>query len=312
VAPVLECVVNVSEGRDRQVIAGLARAAGSAVLDVHSDPDHHRSVLTLAGPPDLVEEAVRGLAAATVARLDLGPHRGVHPRIGVLDVVPFVALDRALPVGDGPIRGAPSPMVAGSPARAVAARDGFARWAARELALPCFLYGPERSLPDVRRTAWTSLGPDYGPPHPHPTAGASAVGARSPLVAYNLWLTPGATLPAARAVAQRIRGPALRTLGLAVGGGEQVQVSCNLVDPWRVGPGAAYDAVATALADRPGPGAAGGRGEPVGIERAELVGLLPLAVLEAEPRGRWRELGLAPSATIEARLEMAGLDGGRF
>jgi glutamate formiminotransferase len=307
---VLECVVNVSEGRDPAVVAGLAAAAGRFVLDVHTDADHNRSVITLAGPVEPVvgeaaaaeppvEEAVRDLAAATVAAVDISRHTGAHPRIGALDVVPFVALtwDGTGHLGDGPM------------AEAVAARDRFAGWAGRTLGLPCFLYGPERSLPEVRRQAWATFQPDEGPPNPHPTAGATAVGARPVLVAYNLWLT-GADVDLARRIAAEVRGPGLRTLGLAVG--TAVQVSCNLVTPWRLGPGAAFDAVARALEADERDRAGGERSGAAGIERAELVGLLPRAVLEAEPAHRQSELGLHASDTIEARLEQAGLDGGRF
>ncbi len=135
--------------------------------------------------------------------------------------------------------------------------------------------------------------PAAGPAVPHPTAGAAAVGARPILLAYNLWLAEP-DLAAARAVAGAIRGPGIRALGLAVGA--SVQVSCNLIAPWVVGPGAAFDAVASRAA----------------VARAELVGLAPRAILDAEPRHRWPELDLDPSKTIEARLEQAGLDGGRF
>ena len=273
-------MINVSEGRDPSVISALVAAGGRSVLDVHSDADHHRSVLTLAGPPGPLTAAVQRVARTAVALIDLRRHAGAHPRFGSLDVVPWVALS-GWPVGPG------------DGGRAVALRDGFARWAAAELALPCFLYGPERSLPDLRRSAWNGLAPDFGPPRPHPTAGAAAVGARGVLVAYNLWLAEP-DLDLARRVASEIRGPALRTLGLRVGTG--VQVSCNLVDPWRLGPGAAYDAVAARA----------------GVERAELVGLVPASVLDAEEPDRWPQLGLSPHHTIEARLEQAGLDGGRF
>jgi glutamate formiminotransferase len=281
----LECVINVSEGRDKRVISALAAAAGPYLLDVHSDPDHHRSVLTLAGPEEGVGLGARAVAGAAVSSIDIRGHAGVHPRIGAVDVVPFVHLGRE----PGPA----GRLFDGSLGSAVQARDGFARWAARELDLPCFLYGPGRTLPELRRAAWSSLAPDLGPMAPHPTAGAVAIGARPVLVAYNLWLA-GADLALARLVAGAIRGPQLRTLGLAAGA--SVQVSCNLIAPWRVGPGAVFDAVASQAA----------------VARAELVGLVPLAVLEAEPRHRWGELGLSPSATIEARLEQAGLNGGRF
>lgn len=296
----LECVINVSEGRDRAVIdriaaaAAAAGAAGAALLDVHTDPDHHRSVFTLAGAAGEVEATARAVARAAVELIDVRTHAGVHPRIGSLDVVPFVSLTSDLGAPDGPLR--PGPLDS-----AVAARDRFARWAGAELALPCFLYGPDgsqphqpgRTLPQVRRQAWHQLRPDFGPDRAHPTAGAAAVGARPVLVAYNLWLTEPDRAASVR-VAAAVRGPAIRALGLEVGA--SVQVSCNLTDPWRVGPGAVFDAVASRVA----------------VARAELVGLVPTAVLETEPRQRWAELGLDPSTTIEARLQQAGLDGGRF
>lgn len=268
--------MNVSEGRDAAVLAALEAAAGPALLDLHADAHHHRSVLSLAGPD--VEEAARRVAAEAVARVDLRRHAGVHPRLGAADVVPFV------------------PLAGSGLAEAVRARDAFARWAGRALGVPCFRYGPERSLPEVRRAAFAGLAPDAGPPAPHPTAGATAVGARGVLVAYNLWLAPGTAVEVARRVARQVRGPAVRALGLDVGG--RAQVSCNLVEPWAVGPGDAYDAVAAAAS------AAGSR-----VAGAELVGLVPASVLGAVPAGRWAALGLDPSRTIEARLEQAGLGG---
>ncbi len=283
-SPLLECVVNVSEGRDRRVISQLSERAGPFLLDVHTDEDHNRGVITMAGPLQEIPAAVRAVARATVGLVDLAGHSGAHPRIGALDVVPWVTL----------VPGEPAPLLHDGPiAPSLAARDAFARWAGAELGLPCFLYGPERSLPEVRREAWTTLAPDRGPAAPHPTAGAAAVGARPALVAYNLWLAE-ADVAAARRVAAQIRGPHVRALGLAVG--DCAQVSCNLIAPWQIGPGAAFDAVARRA----------------GVARAELVGLVPLGVLKAEPRHRWPELDLNSSRTIEARLEQAGLDGGRF
>jgi glutamate formiminotransferase len=256
---VLESVINISEGRDAGTIDAVAAAAGSHLLDVHTDPDHHRSVLTVVG-----EDAARAVAAAAVAAIDLTGHDGVHPRIGAVDVVPFVALGDATP-GD-----------------ARAARDRFAAWAGDELGVPCFVYGPERSLPAVRRGAWTDLAPDTGPAFPHPSAGAMAVGVRPPLVAYNLWLAD-ADLALARRLAAELRGPAVRALGLPVG--DAVQVSMNLIDPLAVGPGDVYDRVAAVAA----------------IARAELVGLVPAAVLSAAPEERWSQLDLSVDRTIERR-----------
>ncbi len=280
----LECVINVSEGRDDLVLAVLAEAGGPRLLDLHRDADHHRAVLTLAGERSSTEAAVRAVATAAVDHIDLRRHAGVHPRIGALDVVPFVALAR--PAGtaasgrerDGTLR-------PGRLADAVAARDGFATWAGETLDLPCFPYGPERSLPEVRRLAWHGLAPTTGPGQPHPSAGACAVGARGALVAYNLWLD-GADADAARRIAAELRGPSVRALGLDIGAG-QAQVSCNLIDPWRVGPAAVFDAVANRAA----------------VHRAELVGLLPRAVLDGVPPASWARLGLSPDATIEARLD---------
>jgi glutamate formiminotransferase len=266
---VLECVVNISEGRDAEVLARIAGVGGDAVLDLHRDPHHHRAVLTLAGV-----EAVRAVATSAVEALDLRGHDGVHPRLGVVDVVPFVAL-------------------AGStPADALAERDAFATWFASQHGVPCFLYGPERTLPEVRRLAFRELAPDVGPGAPHPTAGATAVGHRGVLVAYNVWLS-GTDLATAVRLAGQVRRPGIRALGLAVG--DRHQVSMNLTDPATVGPATAFDAVAQA---------AHGAAE---VSGAELVGLLPRAVLDAVPAVRWAELDLAADRTIEARLEAAGL-----
>jgi len=263
----LECVANVSEGRRTDVIDAIARSAGPLLLDVHTDPDHNRSVFTLAGDGPGLEDAVRSLATETVARVDLRAHTGVHPRIGVLDVVPFV------------------PLRAATMADAEAARDRFAAWASSALALPCFLYGPERSLPDVRRGAFSAIAPDAGPSEPHPSAGACAVGAREVLVAYNVWLD-GSDLSIARGVAAAVRGPAIRALGLQVGAG--VQVSMNLIAPNEVGPASAFDLVAARAP----------------VARAELVGLVPASVLATVPSQRWAELDLDDTRTIEARLAM--------
>jgi len=282
-----ECVVNISEGRDRRVIEAVAGAGGDLVLDVHADPEHHRSVLTLGGPPDAVETGARQVVAAAVDRIDIRPHSGVHPRLGAADVVPFVALAHA-----------PGPPDTSAMAAALGARDRFARWAADELALPCFLYGPERSLPEVRRTAFGTLRPATGPAVPHPTAGATCVGARPVLVAYNVWIVgppgdgpdPAAhTLSVARTLADQVRGPAVRSLGLAVGRG--AQVSLNLIDTSLVSVADVYDAVA-----------AGAEARGCSVLRAELVGLCPASLLEAVPRRRWAELDLGDDRTIEARL----------
>lgn len=265
----LECVVNISEGRDIAFLAGLAELLSPDLLDVHTDPDHNRSVFTLVG-----EDAARILTRRCVERLSLSAHDGVHPRVGVVDVVPFV------------------PLAGSTLSDALAARDAFAGWAADELSLPAYLYGPERSLPDIRRSAWKDLLPDHGPRSPHPTAGAVCVGARDVLVAYNVWLAD-ADLQTTRGIAARVRSPFVRTLGLQVG--ESTQVSMNLISPGLANPMHAFDAVRTHAE------ATGAR-----VLHAELVGLLPAEVLSSIPEGRWEELDLSPEKTIEARLARPG------
>lgn len=255
----LECVVNISEGRNAGFLSSCRAVLGEDLLDVHSDPDHHRSVFTLAG-----EEAARVLASEVVTALDLASHEGVHPRIGTVDVVPFV------------------PLHGSTMDDALAARGRFARWIADELGVPCFLYGPERTLPDVRRRAWRDLSPDIGPGTPHPRAGAVCVGARPPLVAYNVWLADS-TPETARQLAATVRGPHVRALGLQVG--SECQVSMNLVSPDEVGPAAVFDAVAAHAR----------------VARAELVGLIPASALASVARSRWEELDLAVERTIEWR-----------
>jgi glutamate formiminotransferase len=247
---VLECVVNISEGRRSDVIAALAAAAGPDLLDVHVDGHHHRSVLTMVG-----EDAPRRVATKAFEALDLRRHRGVHPRLGVVDVVPFVPLEGS------------------TMADAVAARDRYAAWSP----VPCVRYGGEGpTLPELRRTAARTV-------RAHPTAGITAVGARSVLVAYNVWLD-GESLRTARGMAAAVRSPAVRALGMQVG--DDVQVSMNLVDPATFGPDEAFDAVASRAR----------------VRRAELVGLIPRSVLDRVPEERWRELDLGLDRTIESRL----------
>ena len=281
----LECVPNVSAGRDRTVVDALARECGAALLDVHADVDHDRSVFTLAADGDGTPHAVRRLARAVVQHVGDGTYAGVHPRIGALDVVPFVAL-------------------AGSTREdAVAAAHEFARWAADELALPVFLYDAadrgHRSLPDARRTAFRTREPDAGPAAPHPRLGAVAVGAREPLVAVNCELARD-DLELARAIASGVRErdgglPGVRALGLRLASRARVQVSMNLVALERTGVQDACRAV-DALARDAGSG----------VARVELVGLLPateLARCDEEFRV-WS--GIGPDQTIEARLGARG------
>lgn len=296
----LECVVNVSEGRDTRVVDRLAASCGAPLLDVHSDPHLHRTVFTLAGPTEMVERGARMLASAALAALDHSHYDGRHPASGVVDVVPFVPLQAATAAGPGAGGRDRAARLAVAPPldEAVAARDRFARWAGSELGITCHLYGPlppsgHRTLPELRRGAESTVAPDTGPSQPDPRIGRCAVGARHFLVAYNLWVVGGG-VDLARAVAADIRGPAVRALGFDLDG--HPQVSCNLVDPMTVGPAEVYDEVARRL-ERVG----------AGVQRCELVGLLPAAALAAVPARRHAELDLGPERTIEARMEAAGL-----
>ncbi|GIU84265.1 MAG: glutamate formiminotransferase [Acidimicrobiales bacterium] len=264
----LLCVPNISEGARLDLVEELRRTVAVDLLDLHVDPHHNRSVFTLVG-----EEAPRRLARAAVHLLDISRHVGVHPRIGVVDVVPFV------PYGDDVTMD-----------EALQARDSFAEWMASELGVGCYLYGPERTLPEVRRMARRQLDdrrspPDVGPADPHPTAGFAAVGARLPLVAYNLWIADGMRhLDATKKLARELRSPSVRTLVLQPGG--RLQLSMNLVDPWRVTPKDVYETVSTV----------------VPVERAELVGLIPRPVLEMIDPEMWELLDLGEDKTIESRL----------
>jgi glutamate formiminotransferase len=270
---IIECVANVSEGRDARALAAMAdavRAVGGAHLaDVHSDPDHHRAVFTVLGPGAAVEAAALALAAAALARIDMREHHGLHPRLGAVDVVPFI------PLGGTPMQLAVD-----------AARRVGTQIAARH-ALPVYFYGAaalredRRQLPDVRRGGYEALAerlatvagaPDAGPARFDARAGAAVVGAREILVAYNVWLQT-AELDVARAIARAVRErdgglPGVRALGLPLPSRGLVQVAVNLVDHRRTPLPAVFDRIA-AEAERRG----------VTVGRSELVGLLPRAAL---------------------------------
>jgi glutamate formiminotransferase len=262
---VLECVINISEGRHRGVLRELVAVCADDLLDVHVDPDHNRSVFTLLGI-----DAPRRLTRQGVELLQLDAHQGVHPRLGVVDVVPFVPLEEST-MDD-----------------AIAARDAFAKWASSELLVPCFLYGTERSLPDVRRDAWTNLQPHVGSPVAHATAGAICVGARNVLVAYNVWLHTTTSEKDARTIARSVRGDGIRTLPLRVG--NHWQISMNLIDPERVGPEIATDRVYQFA-----------KHHNVEVDHCELVGLISQDALNKIPEQRWNELDLSAERTIEFR-----------
>lgn len=278
---VLECVPNVSEGRHVEVLDALAAACGPSLLDVHDDADHHRAVFTLAGPgPRDAETAAAALARAVAEHLDLAGHEGAHPRIGVLDVVPFCALDDDRDL-------------------ATNAAIAFGEWIVSDLDVPVFFYDDadplRRSLPELRADAFTKRSPDLGAAVPHERLGAVAVGARPPLVAVNCWLDTDDVLVArriARAVRERDGGlPGVRALGLELEGADSVQVSMNLVDLPLTGLEEACTEVRR-LAGR----------DDWDVTRVELVGLLPAAELDRTSPEFREWAGIGPDATIEARL----------
>ena len=220
----MQCVPNFSEGRDPKVIEAIVRAVrqtpGVRLADWSADEDHNRMVVTFVGPPETVRAAALAAAAAAIQQIDLRTHQGVHPRLGALDVLPFVPLSG--------ITLAECAEIARSVGRELAARHG----------LPIFLYEAaspgNRSLPEVRKSAFQTLLPDYGPNAPHATAGAAVVGAREPLIAYNVNLAT-ADLSAARAIARELRVhpalPGIRALGLRLPSRQITQVSMNITRP---------------------------------------------------------------------------------
>ncbi|MBK5289805.1 MAG: glutamate formiminotransferase [Acidimicrobiia bacterium] len=277
----LEAVINVSEGRDDRIIDAIGGAAGRTLLDVHRDPDHHRSVFTLAASdPGTTEAAARRLAGVALADLDINRHDGVHPRVGILDVVPFVALD---PTPDD---------IAGRAATA------FGHWLASVHAVPVFFYGgasPEgHDLPTIRSGAFTFIAPDCGPSTPHPRFGATVVGSRPPLIAVNVELE-SRDLSAARRIAGAVRErdgglPGVRTLGLALPTADAVQVSMNLVDL----PATGIEVACRTVADQ-------ARQLGIEVRRIELVGLMPASEFRRCSAEFLAWAGLTEAATVEAR-----------
>ncbi|HZO59009.1 MAG TPA: glutamate formimidoyltransferase [Solirubrobacterales bacterium] len=273
---VLEAVPNVSEGRDEACIAAFGRALGAhgcSLLDVHSDADHNRSVFTLVGGPQELADSLVAAARKVIEHVDMRVHEGAHPCIGALDVVPIAYLreeDREL---------------AQDEALAVANR------LAAELNLPVFVYGELASSDHRRersffreggvaalteRMASGDLAPDFGPPRLHPTAGAALVGARPPLVAFNVELDTD-DLEVAKQIAAKVRESngglgGVRAIGVKLETRGVAQVSTNVQDPFAMPLGAVVEAVRAEAA-------------PLGasVAAAELVGLAPAAALDGFP-----------------------------
>jgi glutamate formiminotransferase len=290
---VLEAVPNVSEGRDESVIAeiGAAFRSSARVLDVHSDPDHHRSVFTLAAEPAALADAlVRGIARARDL-VDLRRHEGVHPRVGVADVVPLVPLE-------------PERMdVASESALGVARRIG------EELGLPVFLYGEVREgrrpvfyrrggLAELeRRVASGELAPDFGPAQLDRRSGVVLVGARKPLVAYNIVLATddvGVAREIAAAVRESTGGmPGVQAIGLRLPRSGRVQVSMNVVDLDR---SPLHEVVECVRAEA--------RARGVELRDGELVGLVPERALAAATAAGVEVPGVDESRVLERALAL--------
>lgn len=266
----LDCALNFSEGRREKVINAIAGAAqGVRVLDVSPDKDHNRTVLTFIGSPQAVAQAAFSVSAKAVDLIDMNQHRGAHPRMGAVDVIPFV------PLGEARMEEAVEM------ARQVGQRLGT------ELGIPVYLYEEaatrpkRRNLADIRRGEYEGLlekladpqwKPDFGPDRPHPTAGATAVGARIYLVAYNVNLGTS-EIEIAKAIARAVRARTgglhnVKALGVMLKERGLAQVSMNVVDPFRTPLYRVLELVRLEAA-RYG----------VAIVGSEIVGLVPLSVI---------------------------------
>jgi glutamate formiminotransferase/glutamate formiminotransferase/formiminotetrahydrofolate cyclodeaminase len=267
--PLLMAVPNVSEGRDLAALEAIERSLAPArFLDLHSDPDHHRAVFTLAAPQGKLSAALLNLARAAVERIDISVHDGIHPHVGALDVMPVVYLDDER-------RGA-----------ACAEALTAAGLVGDELELPVFLYGelatrPEqRERADIRRGGPAALSrrigsgelvPDFGPPRAHPTAGALLASARPPLVAFNMDLDTD-DVGLAKAIAADLREtggglPGVRALGLYLKDRHRAQISTNVHDHRTVPLRELVERVR----------------ERAPVAEAELIGLAPRAAFEGFP-----------------------------
>lgn len=291
----IESVPNISEGCDAGVVTALAaavRSGGSLLLDYSADPSHNRSVYTMAGDADAIERSLLALVRTAVAHVDLRTQRGVHPRIGAVDVVPLI------------------PLAGSTMSACIDLSYRVGRAIADTFGIPVYLYEhsarrPERRrLEQIRRGNFEGLAtkmaepdwaPDYGPSAPHPTAGATVVGARMPLVAFNVNLD-SADVTVARAIAATVREssgglPCVKALGLPLHHRNIAQVSMNLTDVSRTTVQAAFDAVERE---------ASARG--VRVLESELVGLIPAAALEGTSTERLKLTAFTRSQVLEERI----------
>jgi glutamate formiminotransferase len=291
----IECVPNVSEGRRADVIAAVGTAIagpGIHLLDQSSDPSHNRTVYTFVGEAGALREAVLRLFTAAVHAIDLRVHDGVHPRIGAVDVVPFVPLEDA------------------TMDECVALAKSTASLVSERLGVPVFLYeeaapnDERRSLSEIRRGGVNGVAlrmkqaswrPDFGPDQPHPTAGASAIGARPILIAYNVNLASN-RLGVARRIASVIRTSSgglehVKALGLQLDTG-LVQVSTNLTNYKATSMTVVFDAITREAA-----------ADGVRVLESEIVGLVPADALPADPARRLKLRAEDMDRILEVRLK---------
>jgi glutamate formiminotransferase / 5-formyltetrahydrofolate cyclo-ligase len=294
--PIIECIPNISEGQRPDVVAAIAAAVGRTpgvrVLDVSSDAAHHRSVLTMAGDAAGLKTAILTLFDQTLAVVDLAVHKGEHPRLGAVDVVPFV-----------PIEG-----VTMSDCVALARETG--RAVAERFAVPVYLYEEaaadpaRRNLEDIRRGEFEGLtakmasagwAPDFGPATPHPRAGATVIGARMPLIAYNINLATD-RLDVAKKIAAAVRHSTgglrfVKAMGVMLGDRGVAQVSMNLTNFEKTPIPRVFEMVKRE-AERHG----------VAVLESEIVGLIPQAALLAAAEYYLQIEGFKSSQVLENRL----------
>jgi glutamate formiminotransferase len=295
----IECIPNVSEGARAEVVSLLVDAVrgvpGVQLLDSSSDPDHNRSVITFAGGASSLKHAVLALFECALATIDLRSHVGEHPRIGAVDVVPFV------PLGDTAM--ADCVALARDTGSAVADRFGVPVYLYEEAAL----LPARRNLEDIRRGGFEGLAtkmqtpgwrPDFGPSRPHSSAGAAVFGARQALIAYNINLATD-QLEVARSVAAAVRASSgglrfVKALGLKLHRRGIVQVSMNLVNYRETPIATVFEAVKREAAQRG-----------VNVLESEIVGLVPGAALSAVAAHYLQLVGFDESQILEARLHQA-------
>jgi len=285
---VLECVPNFSEGRDagivKAIVDAIVQTPGALMLGWESDTDHNRSVITFAGTPDaVVEAAVRGVGKAAEL-IDLSAHQGVHPRVGAADVIPFVPLDGSTM----------------DQAVAAAHRAGEEIW--RRYRVPVYFYDHaarnpgRRRLEKVRRREFDGSPPDIGSVASHPTAGASVVGARGLLIAYNVQLaTRDAAI--AQAIARKIRAssggfPYVKAMGIYLASRDCAQVSMNLTNFAETPLNRLYDTIAAAARELGTEAIAG-----------EIIGFIPRRAYEMAPEFFRHAENFSESRILETRIE---------